>query len=77
MPRNLNRRVEVLVPIVHPKHQEWLDAVLEKLLADDIVRWELLPDDTWARRGPVGAFEPHAQSRLYQWVVERQQAKRA
>ena len=49
MPRNLDRRVEVLVPIEHPKHTEWLDAVLEFLLADDIVRWELQPDDTWTR----------------------------
>ena len=72
MPRNLDRRVEVLVPIEHPKHQEWIDAVLDFLLADDIVRWELQPDDTWVRRGPEGTFEPNAQSRLYQWVVDRQ-----
>ncbi len=76
MPRNLDRRVEVLVPIVHPKHQEWLDTVLGMLLADDIVRWELLADDAWVRCGPLDAFEPHAQSRMYRWVVERQQSKR-
>ena len=29
MPRNLDRRVEVLVPVEHPKHQEWLDQVLD------------------------------------------------
>ena len=29
MPRNLDRRVEVLVPIVHPKHREWLDQALD------------------------------------------------
>jgi len=72
MPRNLDRRVEVLVPIEHPKHQEWLDAVLAFLLADDIVRWELQPDDSWVRCGPEGSFEPHPQSRLYQWVLDRQ-----
>jgi polyphosphate kinase len=72
MPRNLDRRVEVLVPIEHPKHQEWIDAVLEFLLADDVVRWELEPDDTWVRRGPEGTFQPNAQSRLYQWVLDRQ-----
>ena len=43
MPRNLDRRVEVLVPIEHPKHRDWLDHVLDFLLADDIVRWELRP----------------------------------
>jgi hypothetical protein len=36
------------------------------------VRWELQPDDAWVRRGPSGSFEPNAQSRLYQWVVDRQ-----
>ena len=41
MPRNLDRRVEVLVPVTHPKHQAWLDQVFEFALAPDIVRWEL------------------------------------
>ena len=72
MPRNLDRRVEVLVPIEHPRHREWLDAVFDFDLADDIVRWELQADDTWLRMGPQDAFEPHAQERLYRWAVERQ-----
>jgi polyphosphate kinase len=75
MPRNLNRRVEVLVPIEHPKHREWLDAVFDFDLADDIVRWELQPDNSWRREGPTDAFEPHAQERLYRWAVERQVAR--
>jgi polyphosphate kinase len=72
MPRNLDRRVEVLVPIEHPKHREWLDQVLEFDLADDIVRWELQPDDTWLRCGPLDTYEPDAQERMYRWTVERQ-----
>ncbi len=72
MPRNLDRRVEVLVPIEHPKHRDWLDQVFEFQLADDIVRWELQPDDSWVRRGPDASFEPHAQERIYRWAVERQ-----
>ncbi len=75
MPRNLDRRVEVLVPIEHPKHREWLDTVFEFLLADDIVRWELQSDDSWLRCGAPDAFEPNAQTRLYQWVVHRQGIK--
>ena len=43
MPRNLDRRVEVLVPIVHPKHREWLDQAIDFALADDIVRWNCNP----------------------------------
>lgn len=76
MPRNLQRRVEVLVPIEHAKHREWLDQVLEFDLADDIVRWELQPDDSWARCGAIEVYEPDAQERMYRWTVERQQQVR-
>ncbi|MEQ9163590.1 MAG: RNA degradosome polyphosphate kinase, partial [Ilumatobacter fluminis] len=72
MPRNLDRRVEVLVPIEHPKHREWLDRVLEFDLRDDIIRWELQPDDTWVRRGRTDVFEPDAQELMYRWTSERQ-----
>jgi polyphosphate kinase len=74
MPRNLDRRVEVLVPVVHPKHREWLDQALEFALADDIVRWELQPDNGWIRLGPTDSFEPNGQDRMYRWASERQQA---
>ncbi|MEX2626255.1 MAG: polyphosphate kinase 1 [Ilumatobacteraceae bacterium] len=76
MPRNLDRRVEVLVPIEHPRHRDWLDQVLAFLLDDEIVRWELRPDDTWDRVGPTDEFAPDAQERLYRWAIERQQANR-
>ena len=76
MPRNLQRRVEVLVPIAHAKHRDWLDQVLEFDLADDIVRWELQPDNSWARCGAIEVFEPDAQERMYRWTVERQQQVR-
>ncbi|MEM9038477.1 MAG: polyphosphate kinase 1 [Actinomycetota bacterium] len=76
MPRNLNRRVEVLAPIVHTRHIAWLDQVLDFLLADDIVRWELDADNDWRRMGPTDDFRPHAQERLFRWVVEQQTAGR-
>jgi polyphosphate kinase len=71
MGRNLDRRVEVLTPLAHPKHQAWVDQVLAFDLADDVVRWELDNTGTWHRRGPAG-FEPHPQHRLYEWVAARQ-----
>jgi len=76
MPRNLDRRVEVLVPIEHPRHQEWLDQVFDFQLTDDVVRWELGADDSWQRMGPTEEFGPDAQERMYRWAVERQQANR-
>ena len=72
MPRNLDRRVEVLVPITHPKHQQWLDTVLAMLLADDVIRFELDSDGEWHRRGPSQFGLGDAQERLYRWVHEQQ-----
>jgi polyphosphate kinase len=76
MPRNLDRRVEVLVPIDHPKHREWLDTALGFLLDDGVVHWALRPDDRWERRGPLDRFEPDAQELMYRYVVDRQLANR-
>lgn len=71
MGRNLDKRVEVLTPLSHPKHQEWLDKTLNTLLADDAPAFELMPDDSWMRVGPV-LFEPHSQRLLYEWAAHRQ-----
>jgi polyphosphate kinase len=73
MERNLSRRIEVLVPVVHPKHRAWLDQVLAFDQADDIVRHELDAEGWWHRRGPVDFPLGDAQERLYRWVNDRQQ----
>jgi polyphosphate kinase len=52
MPRNLDKRVEVLVPVVHPKHQAWIDKVFGILMSDDVVSFEMERDGSWARVGP-------------------------
>ncbi len=77
MPRNLNRRVEVMVPIEHPRHTAWLDQSLAFSFADDVVAWELQPDDTWLRIGPTEEFTPHPQESMYRWTVEQQVAGRS
>lgn len=77
MPRNLNRRVEVLVPIEHARHRAWLDQAIDFQLADGIVCWELQPDDTWQRMGPTDVFEPHPQEQMYRWAVEQQTPPRS
>ncbi|MDO8364638.1 MAG: polyphosphate kinase 1 [Actinomycetota bacterium] len=74
MGRNLDRRIEVLVPVVHPKHQAWLDQVIDFDLADDIVRHELDPGGVWHRRGPAVFHHGDSQERFYRWVNERQRA---
>ncbi len=74
MGRNLGGRVEVAVPVTHPKHQTWLDTVLSLNLADDVVRHELDADGVWHRRGPENFDDGDAQGRFQRWVVESQKA---
>ncbi|MEQ1872601.1 MAG: polyphosphate kinase 1 [Ilumatobacteraceae bacterium] len=74
MGRNLGGRVEVAVPVIHPKHQMWLDNVLSFNLADDVVRHELDADGVWHRRGPTKFDKGDAQARLQRWVVDIQKA---
>lgn len=72
MGRNLDRRVEVMVPVTHPKHRDWFDQVFAFDLADDVVRHELDADGVWHRRGPADFSLGDAQERLQRWVSERQ-----
>jgi len=72
MGRNLDGRVEVMVPVSHPKHQLWLDKMFEILLSPDIVRWELDPDGEWTRHGDPDFSVADGQARFYQWVRDRQ-----
>ncbi len=50
MPRNLDTRVELLVPVEDPDLQTELDDTLERCLADDTNAWTLGSDGTWTRR---------------------------
>ncbi len=49
MPRNLDRRVEALAPVEDPDLQFRLDEVLEVLLADDSLAWQLGPDGSYSK----------------------------
>ncbi|MEZ5170964.1 MAG: RNA degradosome polyphosphate kinase [Acidimicrobiia bacterium] len=49
MPRNLDRRVEALVPVSDPKLRSRLAEVLEINASDDVLAWELGSDNVWRR----------------------------
>ena len=64
MERNLDRRVEALVPIEDPEAHARIEAVLAVLLADDRRSWQLGADGTYHRTeemnaapGTIDAFE--------------------
>jgi polyphosphate kinase len=59
MPRNLDRRVEALVPVIDPVLQDRVAEVLEVNLADDTLAWTLGPDGTWSHVPRVGRVDTH------------------
>jgi polyphosphate kinase len=50
MPRNLDTRVELIVPIEDPAARSEIEETIELCLADDTFAWDLRPDDSWERR---------------------------
>ena len=69
MGRNLDRRVETLMPIDSPALVGRLEEMLEMLLTDDRLAWTLDGSGVWTkRRGTVGI---DAQERLQQLARAR------
>jgi polyphosphate kinase len=63
-PRNLRRRVELLVPVLGAEHRRELDRILE-LYQRDPTGWDLLADGSYVQRGGAGRS---AQSALAAFV---------
>jgi polyphosphate kinase len=53
MPRNLDRRVEVITPIIDPDIAKDLQEILGIMLADNRQAWELQPDGSYIQRRPA------------------------
>ena len=58
MPRNLDRRVEALVPIVHAAAQLELNEIIDVQMADDVLAWTLGSDAAWTRCTPLDPQNP-------------------
>ncbi len=52
MPRNLDRRVEVVTPVENPLFKKRLQSVLDVCLTDNRQAWDLQPDGTYVQRQP-------------------------
>lgn len=53
MPRNLDRRIEVVVPILQAANKKELVDVLHIMLQDNVQAWDLQPDGCYVRRHPA------------------------
>ena len=65
MDRNLDRRVEAMVPVEDPEARARLAEILEVMLADDRRSWQMGPDGSWRRTedilGRRGTCDTHAE----------------
>ena len=61
MQRNLNNRVEALVPVTDPRLKVRLEEILEVALSDDVLAWEANPDGTWTKVVSEHGIDTHQQ----------------
>jgi len=59
MTRNLDRRIEVLVPIEGGRQRQELVTLLDSVFADNVSSWELTPAGSWRRRRADEGERPH------------------
>ncbi|HWO90737.1 MAG TPA: polyphosphate kinase 1 [Methylomirabilota bacterium] len=69
MQRNLDRRVEAVVPVTDPKLCGRLAEIFEIGLADDVLAWELGSDGTWQRVPTERGLNSH--KRFQELALER------
>ena len=69
MQRNLDRRVEAVVPVTDPKLCGRLAEIFEIALADDVLAWELGPDGMWQRVATERGLNSH--KRFQELALER------
>ncbi|MFZ1997399.1 MAG: polyphosphate kinase 1 [Solirubrobacteraceae bacterium] len=70
MPRNLDTRVELLVPVERPELQAELRETLDRCLADDTYAWTMAPDRSWTRRrGNSRSVHTEMMERTLAWAA--------
>jgi len=60
MPRNLDRRVEAVVPVDDPDLKQEIVQFLELELSDDTLSWQLAGDGTWSKVATVKGLNTQA-----------------
>ena len=73
MPRNLDHRIEVLVPVETGRTRQELNAILDSVFSDNTNAWELSGDGSWHRLSPAKGERAHT----HQAVLRRRVTVRA
>jgi polyphosphate kinase len=71
MPRNLERRVELLFPLLDPEHREQVKHILEYTMADNCQAHQLKKSGRWIRLKPGKAGSFNSQEYLYEYYQNR------
>jgi polyphosphate kinase len=71
MPRNLDRRIEVAVPLEEPAHRTLVRGLMEVCLEDNRQAWDLLPNGNYRQRHP--GHQPERAT--HAWLLERYAAR--
>lgn len=77
MPRNLERRVEVVVPVEDPALRQRMCSLIETWLADNRQAWELHPDGGYVQGTPGAADELATHRKLLRdpWGLDRAESR--
>jgi polyphosphate kinase len=73
MPRNLDHRIEVLVPVDNARARAELNAILDSLFAENTYAWELDTEGRWHRTAPTKGQKAH----VHQIAMQRRSQLRA
>ncbi|GIU95940.1 MAG: polyphosphate kinase [Gaiellaceae bacterium] len=72
MKRNLDHRIEILVPIENARLQREIEAVLDSAFSDETNSWILAPDGTWFRLVPPSPDQAYSH---HEALMRRAQAR--
>jgi polyphosphate kinase len=75
LPRNLDHRLEAVVPVDDPKLQQRLQVALDALL-EDTTAWELKSDGTWSRPGVKKGGQPRSGQAVLMRAARRRRSRR-
>ena len=71
MPRNLDRRVEAVVPIADPDLIKDLEEILGIMLADNRHAWDLQPDGRYVQRRPLNGSPEQSSQKIFMEMAQQ------